>query len=84
MNWQQNRGDCMAAEPTFTCARITVAEAARALKMDCQTVRLLLQNGLVNWGIAYKRGNSRQYSYLIYPKLFYEATGYICKGEVAE
>lgn len=72
----------MAAEPTFTCARITVAEAARALKMDCQTVRLLLQNGLVNWGIAFKNknGKSKQYSYLIYPKLFYEATGYIAKG----
>ena len=86
MNWQQNRGDCMAAEPTFTCtcAKIKVAEVAKALKMDCQTVRLLLQNGLVDWGIAYKRGDSRQYSYLIYPKLFYEATGYICKGEGAE
>lgn len=84
MNWQQNRGDCMAAEPTFTCANIPVAVAAKALKMDPQTVRLLLQNGLVDWGIAYKRGDSRQYSYLIYPKLFYEATGYICKGEGAE
>lgn len=65
------------ADVTFNYANIPVAVAAQALKMDCQTVRLLLQSGTVNWGIAYKRGNSRQYSYLIYPKLFYEATGFI-------
>ena len=68
------------ANTNFNCANIPVAVAAQALKMDCQTVRLLLQSGAVNWGIAYKRGNSRQYSYLIYPKLFYEATGFVYKG----
>ena len=68
------------ANTTFNCANIPVAVAAQALKMDCQTVRLLLQSGAVNWGMAYKRGNSRQYSYLIYPKLFYEATGFVYKG----
>lgn len=64
------------AEITFECANVPVAAAARALRMDCQTVRLLLQSGTVNWGIAYKRGNSRNYSYLIYPKKFFEETGY--------
>lgn len=66
---------------TFDCANVPVAVAAQALKMDCQTVRLLLQSGAVNWGIAYRRTpNSRQYSYLIYPKKFYEETGYLYKG----
>lgn len=65
----------------FDCANIPVAVAAQALKMDCQTVRLLLQSGAVDWGIAYKRGNSRQYSYLIYPRKFYEATGYIYQSD---
>ncbi len=65
------------ADITFDCANVPVSVAAQALKMDCQTVRLLLQSGAVNWGIAYRRTpKSRQYSYLIYPKLFYEATGY--------
>jgi hypothetical protein len=68
------------ADVTFNCANIPVSVAAKALKVDCQTVRLLLQSGAVNWGIAYKRGTSRQYSYLIYPKLFYEATGFMYKG----
>lgn len=58
------------------CGNIPVAVAAKVLKMDCQTVRLLLQNNLVNWGTCYKRKGSRQYSYIIYAKLFYEATGY--------
>lgn len=66
---------------TFGCANVPVAVAAQALKMDCQTVRLLLQSGAVNWRIAYRRiPKSKQYSYLIYPKKFYEETGYIYKG----
>lgn len=69
------------ADITFNCANVPVAVAAQALKMDCQTVRLLLQNNLVDWGIAYRRTpRSRQYSYLIYPKKFYEETGFIYKG----
>lgn len=58
------------------CGNVPVAVAAKVLKMDNQTVRLLLQNGLVNWGIAYKRPGSRQFSYIIYAKQFYEATGF--------
>ena len=73
------------SEPNFECANIPVAVAAKALKVDAQTVRLLLQSGAVDWGIAYHRQNSSILncplpsikSYLIYPKLFYEATGYI-------
>ena len=65
------------AEITFNCASIPVSVAAKALKMDCQTVRLLLQSGAVDWGICFKRGNSKMYTYLIYPKKFYEATGFL-------
>lgn len=75
-------------EPIFECANIPVAVAAKALRVDAQTVRLLLQSGAVDWGIAYHRQNkSKQFSYLIYPKLFYEATGYIYqpnKGGISE
>ncbi len=72
-------------EPIFECANIPVAIASKALKVDCQTVRLLLQSGAVNWGIAYRRTpKSRQYSYLIYPKKFYEETGFIYKGGKTE
>lgn len=64
-------------EVRFASANIPVAVAAKALKVDSQTVRLLLQSGAVDWGVAYRRTpKSRQFSYLIYPKLFYEATGF--------
>lgn len=68
----------------FKKANMSVKEAAQALGVDQQTVRLLLQNNLVDWGIAYKRGNSKQYSYLIYPKKFYETTGYKMKEDLEE
>ena len=57
----------------FEKANIPVAVA--------QTVRLLLQNKLVDWGIAYKRPGSSQYSYIIYPKKFYEETGFYYSGK---
>lgn len=62
------------------CGVVSVATAAAVLKLDPQTVRLLLQNKLVDWGCAYKRPGSKQYSYLIYAKPFYEVTGYLYKG----
>lgn len=65
---------------SFDCANVPVAVAAKALKMDCQTVRLLLQNNLVDWGMCFKKGNSSHYTYLIYPKKFYESTGFLYKG----
>lgn len=55
---------------------VPVAVAAKVLKMDNQTVRLLLQNNIVNWGVAFKNPGSRQFSYIIYAKQFYEATGF--------
>ena len=61
----------------FESANIPVAVAAKALKMDSQTVRVLLQNKLVSWGHAFKRPGSGRSSYLISPKRFYEETGYM-------
>lgn len=55
---------------------IPVSVAAKVLRVDPQTVRLLLQNKLVPWGLAFKRSGSKKYSYLIFAKPFYEATGY--------
>lgn len=64
----------------FNCANIPVSVAAKALGMDCQTVRILCQQGIVSWGSVFKRPGSRRYSYLISPKKFYEETGYLYKG----
>ncbi|MBD5495434.1 MAG: hypothetical protein HDR12_14005 [Lachnospiraceae bacterium] len=59
--------------------RIKVEDAAKFLCMDAQTVRLMIQNNLIPGAICFKRGNSKQYTYLIFAKPFIEATGY--KGE---
>lgn len=68
----------------FNCANIPVAVAAKAMRVDSQTVRLLLQNNLVDWGICFKRGDSNQYTYLIYPKKFFEATGFVYREGIDE
>lgn len=62
--------------------RISVSTAARVLRMDAQTVRLLLRQGEVPWGVAYKRPGSNQYSYLIYAEPFRQLTGYREAGDM--
>ncbi len=66
--------------PTFENGNIPIKTVAKVLHMDAQTVRLLLQNKLVPWGTCYKLPNSKHYSYIVYAKPFYEATGFIYKG----
>ena len=62
--------------------RISVSTAAKVLKMDCQTVRLLLRQNAVDWGTAFKRPGSTQYSYLIYSEPFRQLTGYREAGDM--
>lgn len=49
---------------------IPIAVAAKVLKMDCQTLRLLLQNKMVDFGMAYKKPGSNRFSYIIYAEPF--------------
>ena len=55
---------------------ISIAVAAKVLKMDCQTLRLLLQNKMVDFGMAYKKPGSNRFSYIIYAEPFCKLTGY--------
>lgn len=72
-------------EENIEYGNVPVAVAARVLKVDRQTVRLLLQNGLVSWGCAYRRTHkTKSYSYIIYAKRFYEETGFLYKGGAVE
>ena len=66
---------------TFHCANMPIRIAAEALRMDPQTVRAMIQMGVVPWGRAFKRPESKQYSYLISPKSFYEETGFLWNEE---
>lgn len=62
--------------------RISVSTAAKVLKMDAQTVRILLRQGNVPWGTAFKKPGSTQYSYLIYSEPFKQLTGYREAGDM--
>lgn len=61
----------------FKRANMPIRVAAEALKKDPQTVRVMLQLGIVPWGKAFKRPGSRRFSYIISPKSFYEETGFL-------
>lgn len=56
-------------------ARLDISEVAEALSVDKQSVRLMIQQGIVPWGVCWKRPGSKRFSYLISPKGFFEATG---------
>ena len=63
-------------EKEYNNGRISVQEAAEFLMMDKQTIRVMLQSGAVDWGIAFKPPGSTHYNYVIYAKRFCDATGY--------
>lgn len=64
----------------FEKANLSVVEVAAVMHTDPQTIRVMLQQGIVPWGKAWKRPGSRHYSYLISPQGFYEATGVVLGG----
>ena len=68
-------------ELTQKSGNVPVVVAARVLGMDCQTIRLLLQNRVVDWGIAFKLNGSNRFSYIIYASKFYDATGFMYAGK---
>ena len=54
---------------------LTVQQVAMALRRDCQTIRYLLDNKLVTWGISYRKKGNKRKSYIIYADKFSEETG---------
>lgn len=54
---------------------LTVQQVATALHRDCQTVRYLLDNKLVSYGMSFRNRGSKRKSYIIYADKFYEETG---------
>ena len=65
----------------FQKARMPIRVAAEALGMDPQTVRVMIQMGVVSWGKAFKLPKSKKYSYVISPKSFFEETGFLWNEE---
>lgn len=64
----------------FKKANLSVAEVASVMHTDPQTIRVMLQQGIVPWGKAWKRPGSSHYTYIISPKRFYDETGMVLGG----
>lgn len=54
---------------------LTVAQVAAVLHKDNQTIRYLLDNKLVSWGMSFRKRGSKRKSYIIYKDKFQEETG---------
>jgi len=64
---------------------LTVAQVAAVLHRDNQTIRYLLDNKLVSWGMSFRKRGSKRKSYIIYKDKFQEETGIkIAESEVQE
>ncbi len=68
---------------TFDCAKCAGSGSSAGFKNGLPDRTTTIANNLVDWGIAFKRGNSKQFTYLIYPKKFYETTGFCYQGGVS-
>ena len=63
---------------------VPLSVAAKVLRVDNQTLRLLLQNKLVDFGVAFKRPVSMQFSYIIFVEPFFWLTGYRYSGSASD
>lgn len=66
--------------PRFTGENVPVAVAARVMRKDKQFVRQGIIQGLLDFGIAFKKEGCDQYDYYISPLKFWKETGYIYDG----
>lgn len=64
-------------EPVFNTASVPVEVAAKAMGTDKQTLRVMLQNNMFEFGKAVKLPGSSQYTYWISPRLFWLEIGFI-------
>lgn len=54
---------------------LTVEQVAMILGRDRQTIRYLIDNGLVGYGISWLRKGNKRKTYLIYKDKFMQETG---------
>ena len=56
----------------------TVSDIAKAIGKDANTVRYMMKNNLVDWGIVFdksKPGKRQKLTFIVNAKKFYEDTG---------
>lgn len=62
--------------PVFTGRNVPISELAKAIGKDAQYIRIVLQQGVLNFGYAMKKDNSSEYNYYCPDKKVWEETGY--------
>jgi len=67
--------------PEFTGENVPIAVAARVMKKDQQFIRQGIVQGVLKFGVAFKKEGSTQYDYYISPLKFWQETGFIYDGE---
>lgn len=56
-------------------AKIKIADVAKALGVSPETVRIGLQMGVYDFGVAFKKPNRRNYTYTLFPEKVKEICG---------
>lgn len=65
----------------FSGNNIPIEKAAKIMGKDQQFVRQGMVEGYLPIGTVFKKEGSSKYDYYISPKLFWEFTGYVYKGD---
>ena len=66
--------------PEFSGENVPVAVAERVMKKDQQFIRQGIIQGILKFGVAFKKDGSSQYDYYISPMKFWQETGYVYDG----
>ena len=66
--------------PEFTGENIPVLVAAKIMKKDQQFIRQGMIQGIFDIGTVFKKEGSQHYNFYISPFKFWQATGYVYKG----
>lgn len=66
--------------PEFDGSNVPVAVAAKVMRKDKQFIRQGIIQGLLKFGVAFKKEGSNEYDYYISPMKFWQETGYVYDG----
>ena len=66
--------------PEFSGENVPVSVAARVMKKDQQFIRQGIIQGILKFGVVFKKEGSSQYDYYISPMKFWQETGYVYDG----
>ena len=70
--------------PELTGENVPIPTAARIMRKDQQFIRQGIIQGILPFGVAFKKEGSSQYDYYISSFKFWQFTGYVYTGQDKE